>query len=325
MSDLRRYQSIQASSDATNDYYNHSEDYVDYLDLNSTTSFAQQGGRYTTPVNAIYNRHITDIRSAAADAIPISQNQTRKKLKELIGRHNNELFSFLHSDTSANPSFAETIFRKYGVESTPANRQYTPGSISREFGLDVSMNEVLAEISQEYKKIYDISGEANHTDPTSIQSFLYGMRWIIAEYRLAGDEVSRLESLLNQRLGTLDRIHKKINSLQQLPENDALDAVYTAFQAYTDCAFKDAHIEETYRDLVAAYKRWSILREIVAVQQIFEPKATEPTCSICISESISHTVSPCGHTFCANCIKKMNTTCYLCRGQIKDRIRLYFG
>ena len=305
----------------------HSDDYMDYLDLdnNSSTNNTASGGRYTTPVNAIYNRHITDIRSAASDIIPIGQNQLRKKLKDLVNRHNNDVFSFLHSDGTVHTGFAETIFRKYGIESTPINRQYTPGSISREFGLDISMNEVLSEINREYKKIYDVSGLANHVDPTSIQSFLYGMRWLIAEYRLSGDEVSRLESLLNQRLGNLDRIHKKINSLQQLPENDALDAVYSAFQAYTDYAFKDAHIEETYRDLVAAYKRWSLLREIIAVQQIFEPKASDPTCSICLTESISHTVNPCGHTFCTNCIKKMNTTCYLCRGQIKDRIRLYFG
>lgn len=306
----------------------HSDEYIDYLDLNANPISNQHnssGGRYTTPVNAIYNRHITDIRSAAADAIPISQSQTRKKLKDLVSRHNNELFGFLHPDGISNPGFAETIFRKYGIESTPINRHYTPGSITREFGLDVSMNEVLQEMNTDFKKIFDTSGVAAHTDPTSIQSFLYGMRWLIAEYRMAGDEVSRLESLLNQRLGTLDRIHKKINTLQQLPENDALDAVYEAFQAYTDCAFKDAHIEDTYRELVTAYKKWSLLREIIAIQQIFEPKGTDPTCSICITEAISHTVSPCGHTFCANCIKKMNTTCYLCRGQIKDRIRLFFG
>lgn len=306
-------------------YQHHSDDYMDYLDLNSNNTTQQQGGRYTTPLNAIYQRHVTDIRSAAADTIPLSQTQIRKKLKELVTRHNNELFGFLNTEGTSNTSFAETIFRKYGIESTPANRHYTPGSISREFGLDTSMNEVLKEINEDFRKMYDISGEASHIDPTSIQSFLYGMRWLISEYRLAGDEVSKLESQLNQRLGTLDRIHKKINALQQLPENDALDNVYEAFQKYLDCAFKDANIEDTYKELATAYKKWSLLREIIAVQQIFEPKPADPICSICIIEPISHTIGPCGHTFCASCIKKMNTTCYICRGQIKDRIRLFLG
>lgn len=282
-----------------------------------------QSGRYTTPLNAIYTRHISDIRLAASDAIPITQTKTHKKLKDMVNRHNNELFSFLNSDGTSNTSFAENIFRKYGIESSPINRPYTPGTMSREFGLDSSMNEVLKEMNVNFKKIYDVS--CSSVDPTSIQSFLYGMRWIIAEYRQSGDEVSKLESLLNQRLNILDRIHKKIHVLQQLPENKALDAVYDAFEIYTDCAFKDAQIEDTYKELVVAYKKWSLLREIIAVQQIFEPKAAEPICSICITESVSHTVSPCGHTFCSSCIKKMNTTCYLCRGQIKDRIRLFFG
>lgn len=300
----------------------HSDDYVEYLDLNNNSSnTVQQGGRYTTPLNAIYTRHVTDIRAAASDTIPLTQTQTRKKLKELVSRHNNELFGFLNTEGTSNPSFAETIFRKYGIESTPANRHYTPGSISREFGLDISMNEVLKEINEDFKKMPDVSG----VDQTSIQSFLYGMRWLINEYRTTGDDVSKLESQLNQRLGTLDRIHKKINALQQLPENDALDDVYDAFQKYLDCAFKDANIEDTYKELVAAFKKWSLLREIIAVQQIFEPKPAEPICSICIIEPISHTAGPCGHTFCTSCIKKMNTTCYICRGQIKDRIRLFFG
>jgi hypothetical protein len=306
------------------EFYHSSDDYVDYLDLNVNTTTAING-RYTTPINAIYNRHTTDIRAIAAETIPIGQTQNRKRLKELVNKHSNDLFSFIHSDGSASSNFAETIFRKYGIESTPVNRPYVTGSITREFGLDISMNEVLNEMNVEFKKMYDVSGTASHVDSQSIQSFLYGMRWIINEYRVAGDEVSRLESLLNQRLGNLDKIHKKINALQQLPENDAIDALYEAFQAYTECAFKDANIEDTYKDLVTAYKRWSLLREIIAVQQMFEPKPAEPQCSICITDSVSHAVSPCGHTFCTNCIKKMNTSCYICRGSIRDRIRLFLG
>jgi hypothetical protein len=246
------------------EFYPTQDDYIDYLDLN-VNSAAAINGRYTTPINTIYNRHTSDIRAIASDTIPIGQTQNRKRLRELINKHNDKVFSFLHSDGSTATGFAETIFRKYGIEATPINRQYVTGSISKEFGLDVSMNEVLNEMNVEFKKMYDVSGTASHVDSSSIQSFLYGMRWIINEYRIAGDEVSRLESLLNQRLGNLDKIHKKINALQQLPENEALDAVYEAFQAYTECAFKDAHIEDTYRDLIAAYKRWSLLREIIAV------------------------------------------------------------
>jgi len=35
-------------------------------------------------------------------------------------------------------------------------------------------------------------------------------------------------------------------------------------------------------------------------------------------------IVPCGHTFCGGCAKKQNTNCYICRGQIRERIKLYF-
>ena len=45
-------------------------------------------------------------------------------------------------------------------------------------------------------------------------------------------------------------------------------------------------------------------------------------CSICFNNSISHCCSPCGHTYCHNCINKTNN-CYICRGIICNKIKLF--
>jgi hypothetical protein len=45
-------------------------------------------------------------------------------------------------------------------------------------------------------------------------------------------------------------------------------------------------------------------------------------CSICFNNTISHCCNPCGHTYCTDCINKTNN-CYICRGIIRNKIKLY--
>ena len=45
-------------------------------------------------------------------------------------------------------------------------------------------------------------------------------------------------------------------------------------------------------------------------------------CSICLDNTISHCCVPCGHAYCYDCINKTNN-CYICRGIIQNKIKLY--
>ena len=45
-------------------------------------------------------------------------------------------------------------------------------------------------------------------------------------------------------------------------------------------------------------------------------------CSICLDNIISYCCSPCGHTYCNDCINKTNN-CYICRGIIRNKIKLF--
>ena len=45
-------------------------------------------------------------------------------------------------------------------------------------------------------------------------------------------------------------------------------------------------------------------------------------CSICLDNTISYCCSPCGHTYCNDCINKTNN-CYICRGIIRNKIKLF--
>jgi hypothetical protein len=46
-------------------------------------------------------------------------------------------------------------------------------------------------------------------------------------------------------------------------------------------------------------------------------------CSICIDNTISYCCIPCGHTYCYDCIDKTDN-CYICRGIIHNKIKLFF-
>ena len=45
-------------------------------------------------------------------------------------------------------------------------------------------------------------------------------------------------------------------------------------------------------------------------------------CSICLDNTISHCCVPCGHAYCYDCINK-TSNCYICRGIIQNKIKLY--
>jgi ribosome biogenesis protein Nip4 len=48
-------------------------------------------------------------------------------------------------------------------------------------------------------------------------------------------------------------------------------------------------------------------------------------CTICLTNDITHTLSPCGHCFCLSCSNKIQLNrCHICRQITKSRIKLHF-
>ena len=69
------------------------------------------------------------------------------------------------------------------------------------------------------------------------------------------------------------------------------------------------NIEETKRELIQSIKR-DINPEIL--------------CSICFEKRVDTVLTPCGHTFCLECLGN-TSECYSCRGKIDSKHRIYFG
>ena len=51
----------------------------------------------------------------------------------------------------------------------------------------------------------------------------------------------------------------------------------------------------------------------------------ETSCPICYESKISHCINPCGHTFCADCVKNLNGECFMCRVKVKNVIKMFIA
>ena len=272
-------------------------------------------GKYKTTVTNIISKHCVDIRSQCDDILPPLVSFSKKKLKDLIHKHNNEIFSFLiHPDRVPNLlSNSEDIFRKYGKD-VPTIKGVSAHIALRDLNMDASMDNVVEYIE------YNLSTQQS---AGSLNTLLKQLRWLFQEYKNTGEEVLRLETTLFQKMEMLDKIHQRLPALMNLTENSSLPSLIDAFSTYTKEAFEGAHFEENYTQLVEEYKKWNVCRQIISAQHMMK-ETSESSCAICLLETVSYAIVPCGHTFCSSCSKKQNTTCYICRGVIRERLKLYF-
>jgi hypothetical protein len=266
-------------------------------------------------MTTIFSKHGMEIKSSAEDATQILIHSSKKKLRELISKHNSELFSFMMHPEKL-PSImnvAETIFRKYGQDA-PTIKGHTAQQLLKDLHLDVSLEPIVAYFDDGLKQL---QGDG------ALQDFMKQLRWVFSQYRTIGEEVLRLETLLFQKMEVLDKLQNRIPLVTGLAENEALPELIGAFSKYATHVYASSHFEETYKQLVEEYKKWNMCRQLVCMPNSMG-QGKEPQCSICLHEPVSNAIVPCGHTFCGNCSKKQNTTCFMCRGQIRERIKLYF-
>lgn len=201
---------------------------------------------YSAPINAIYNYQTTDIRALIPPEFKTTIGNTHD-LSATIHKHNAEVFGFIGSDLSG--SVAESVFRRFGLDTRPINRQYKPGAVTAELGLDSDLAAAKAALDADYAAAF-----ASGLNPASLQGALHGIRWMAEQYKKIGESVSRKETLINQKLIELDLVTKKVNLFGSLPENEASDTLARAFESYVDTTFKSANIPAMYTEMVEDYK-----------------------------------------------------------------------
>jgi len=273
-------------------------------------------GKYSTTITTILSKHCNEIKNTSDEKLQGLINISKKKLRDLIIKHNNEIFSFLvHPEKIPKIlNVAETIFRRYERE-IPTIKGQSSHHMLKDLNLNTSIDLIVNEFNEGLKKL---QGD------NSLDDFIKQLKWLYNQYRIVGEEVLRLETTLFQKIEYLDKLNNRIPIITSLKDNEILPELIDSFTKYATKIYESSNFEENYKELVEAYKKWNICRQIISIQPLLKSDRTEPQCTICLLEPISSAIVPCGHTFCTNCSKKQNTTCFICRGKIRERIKLYF-
>jgi hypothetical protein len=269
---------------------------------------------YSDAVGAMVTKHMDEIRGKTATALQLAAHW-KKRLREFLNQKNTELLDFLSLRPSSHPAIGpgELLLRRFG------NPQVTPSHPSvREFLMDVSGEDVIGEISTVLTKAAAAAGGG-------LQGYAEQTRCLFEEYRVAGDAVLTQQAALKAKLDALDRVQGKLTGLFEIQPNSKFEPLAEATEAYLKLIFEENQIEKDYKALITAYRRFAAMRDTVTLSRTLLAQESEPICSICLNESVSFALVPCGHTFCATCMRRQNGTCYMCRNAIRDRVKLFFG
>jgi len=292
-------------------------DFGDAQDTAPTAVMFDVGGHglaapYTAAVNAILTKQIDEIRKKVSAEVNLPTGWKRR-LREFMSKKNNDLLDFLKVSVPQHPTLGpgELLIRKFG------NPQVTPSHASvRDMVIDVSGENVHDEI---HAAMLSLNGD------NQISNYALHTRMLYDLYREAGEAIFEGQAALKGKLDRLDRIQGKVNHLFEIDVNEKYEPLLKVTEEYLQKIFEQADIEVEYNRVVLAYRRFSTLRDIITMSRTFLSAENEPLCSICLNETVSYALVPCGHTFCQTCMRRQYGDCFMCRNRIKDKVKLYFG
>jgi hypothetical protein len=268
---------------------------------------------YTTVVGNTLYRHLGEIREQNLPPQTIAVSW-KKKLRDFITTKNEDLLSFMSKrlpESSPLHKVASFMKKYIRTESVLSNS-------NKDKFLDIS-GEDRVQFLEELEKDLQVHGKSKYVE------LMFQVRYMIEAYKATGETILRLEAILQTKLSTLDKAVQRLTAVCSLDQNAAFEPLMDSIQTYLTMVFEENKIEETYKEIVQAYKKLFFLREALQFLWTLEGAQRDPLCAICFNEPVQFAMVPCGHTFCSSCVKRQITSCYICRVQVREKIKLYFG
>ena len=265
---------------------------------------------YSTIVMNVLTKHTQEVKEKVAIQ-GFSVPAWRKRIRDFLVHNNEQLLGFLRKPLSSHPvlSQAEPFLKRFGRPDFHPTHS--------------SLHQILFDTSGQ-ALVPILEAEMKRLGPSSFSELTDQIKWMYDTYKQAGEDVMRNEAILKTRLATLDSTYQKIVLFLDLPTNEHTEDLTTSIEKYMKRVFEENSLQEAYSDYIVAYRRFVSLKEIIGFLRSVEIADKEPLCSICLHDTITHTLVPCGHTFCSTCSRKQMTQCYMCRSQIRERIKIFF-
>ena len=292
-------------------------DFLDAEDTRPPSAFLEvlggSGHAIQGIVQQIQSRHLTDVHS---DVRPSQHGSNwRKRLREMMMKQNEDLLTFLHKPATEHAIIGpvEITLRRYAIR-----HDVDPESI-------VSVRSVLADLSGAAMIASEIDAEVARMGASSLPQLKSQVAALFEMYKTTGEQVLECENQIKLLLDKMTAIQSRVSIVMELQSNDALPSVTDALEKYLEVAFRDLRIEDQYKCLLYLYQKHIALRDTIQLFRAGSQTHTEPICPICLQEPVTSAITPCGHTFCGGCARRMSTECYLCRGKIRERVKLFFS
>lgn len=270
---------------------------------------------YSTAMLNSLQVQVRDQKDKTQSLIQISNNWKRK-IRDVFQRGNENIFSFLHKPIASHPTLgqADQFIRKFSrPEFTIAKNAST---LLRDVLEDISGDFFKNEINQR------LSEKA--VEGSTIQSLINEVRELYEIYRETTERIGQVEGLLRAKVYTLDKIQPRLVMLMDLGVNEETLELQKNIEEYLTKVYENNCPEAEYKELLGLYKKLFIIRDLINLMKLHETTDKEPLCSICLNEQVQYTLGPCGHTFCEGCVRKQTVQCFMCRGNIQSRVKMYF-
>jgi hypothetical protein len=149
-------------------------------------------------------------------------------------------------------------------------------------------------------------------------------------YHLTVTRMLYLSETLENKLNMIDEVIKSLKVLPNICEsNPASLALHSSIYEYVKHEMESNNIEKDYKEFIQHYTLFMKYRNLLQLASssfvgISETlKAPGVVCNICMFDNISHVLVPCGHTFCNNCTQKTRHSCFICRSNVNQKMRIY--
>jgi len=262
-------------------------------------------GQFTLGINTILDRLTHNINCNIQDNTQFIEDW-RRRLHILKHHEIASSVNFLIKDGSGNLN--DHIFIR---KCNDILAKYANPSLS----VTVSMHDILQApdiMTYNLDKQIGISSEA----------LIEVLRKLVRLYVKTGEDLHAVDAALQEKLQRLDSAISCMNTLTTLDSGAELSSLIGPVEAYLKGVFEKNSIESSYNVYIETYNRFKTLRSVIELCNVDKP--TGPSCTICMTKEVTHAIAPCGHTFCDLCSAKQLTACYICRTQIRDRLRIYY-
>jgi len=263
-------------------------------------------GPISTSLHNISTRNLHEINTSLPDERQFLRNW-RRQLTDCMQLHSAELVRFLLANKT-DLTEAPVIKRCNDLLTKYSKPTWNFASSVKDLSLNTCMVETLD----------GLEADLGLSSADLCKSFKKAVR-------LYTDAVTALciaEGRLEEKLKRIETVTTRVNDLMFLEPTKELEGLQKPVREYLDSVLTKISLEDDYKEIMAQYKKFVALRPIVLMNQV---QQTVPACTICMNKEVSYAITPCGHTYCEDCSRAQTTACFICRIQIRDRIKLFFS